>query len=157
MWHLPPPIRAGQSRVFEEIQIGDSVTETVELTRAECLRLLGEETVGRVVFTAAAMPAAEPVDYILHSGELIFQVPLKGPLATATRNAVVGFQVDDIDPTTHAGWSVTGIGQTYEVTDMGRRGALASNAPGWDPDMLAIALPLQQLSGHQIKLGTTVR
>jgi nitroimidazol reductase NimA-like FMN-containing flavoprotein (pyridoxamine 5'-phosphate oxidase superfamily) len=133
------------------------VTETAELTVAECLRLLRAGTIGRVVFTSAAMPAAEPVGYILDRDEVVFCVPQDGPLSMATRNAVVGFQADDVDPTTHIGWSVLGIGRTYEVTDPHRRAALAAlaaDARPWRSDATSrtIALPLQQLSGHQIRL-----
>jgi nitroimidazol reductase NimA-like FMN-containing flavoprotein (pyridoxamine 5'-phosphate oxidase superfamily) len=130
------------------------VTDTAELTKADCLRLLGTQTVGRVVFTSAAMPAAEPVSYILHGNEIIFRVPADGPLATGTRNAVIGFQADDIDPTTRLGWSVLGIGHTHEITDLARRTAVATDTPSWGPDTTSrtIALPLQHLSGHPIQL-----
>jgi hypothetical protein len=135
------------------------MTETVELTRAECLQLLGKEAVSRVVSTSEAMPAAEPVDYILDSGEVIFHVPRDGPLAEATRHAVVGFQADDIDPTTHISCSVLGVGQTYEVTNPSRYATLATRTPAWGPDSTTrtIALPLQRLTGHQIRRAVTVR
>ena len=135
------------------------MTETIELTRAQCLQLLREETVGRVVFTSEAMPAAEPVDYILDSDEIIFHVPRDSPLATATRHTVIGFQTDDIDPTTHIGWSVLGIGETYEITDPDRHATLATRTPAWSPDSSArtIALPLQRLSGHKIRPAVPAR
>jgi nitroimidazol reductase NimA-like FMN-containing flavoprotein (pyridoxamine 5'-phosphate oxidase superfamily) len=130
------------------------VTETAELTEAECLRLLGGREVGRVVFSSAAMPAAEPVSYILSGNEIIFRVPQDGPLSVATRNAVVGFQADDVDAITHVGWTVLGIGRTYEVTDPDRHAALAADTPESGPDTASrtVALPLQQVSGHQIRL-----
>lgn len=132
------------------------MTETAELTETECLRLLGTGTVGRLVFTEAAMPAAAPVGYLLDGDEVIFRVPRDGPLAAATRNLVIGFQTDDIDPTTHRGWSVLGVGRTYEVTDPSRR-AVYEHTPRWDPAatmpiarMSIIALPLRRLGGHRI-------
>ena len=135
------------------------MTETAELARPECLRLLGKETVGRVVFTSQALPAAEPVDYILDSGEVIFHIPHDGPLATAIRNSVVGFQVDHVDPITHLGWSVRGIGSTYEVTDPSRRAMLATHTQACGPDATTrtIALPLERLIGHRIRRAITVQ
>lgn len=73
-----------------------------------------------------------------------------GPLSTATRHAVVGFQVDDIDPATHAGWSVLGVGQAYEISDADRR-----SVPVDASAMHIVALPLQQLTGQRIRLGYT--
>jgi len=97
-------------------------TELIPLTRVDCLHLLAAHGLGRVVFTTSAMPAVQPVRYVLHGDEVVFQVTDGGPLSTATRHAVVvGFQVDDIDPVTHAGWSVLGVGQAYEITDADHR------------------------------------
>jgi nitroimidazol reductase NimA-like FMN-containing flavoprotein (pyridoxamine 5'-phosphate oxidase superfamily) len=115
----------------------------VDLTREGCLRLLGTAAVGRIVFTEAAMPAVEPVTYVLDGEAVVFHVPPGGTLAAATHDAVVGFQVDSIDPTTRAGWSVLGIGKAYEVTDPGR-------GHGGE---LVIAVPLEQLSGRRLRLS----
>ncbi len=68
------------------------------------------------------------------------------------RVAVVGFQVDDIDPGTAAGWSVLDVGRAYEVTDPGR---YAEFPAGWDGHGTAhtVAVPLEQLSGQRIRLS----
>ncbi len=122
--------------------------ERADLTRDDCLYLLGAGGLGRVVFTAAAMPAVQPVTYILYGDEVVFRVPDGGLLSTATRHAVVGFQVDDIDPVTRAGWSVLGVGQAYEVGPDDRRSAVTTDA-----DTHAVAVPLQQLTGQRFRLG----
>ena len=123
-------------------------TDLVDLTRDDCLHLLGAGVLGRVVFTAAAMPAVKPVSYVLHGDEVVFRVPDSGSLSTATRHAVVGFQVDDINPVTHAGWSVLGVGQAYPITDADRRSMAATGTPTH-----SVALPLQQLTGQRVRLG----
>lgn len=122
--------------------------EIADLNQAQCLQLLGADGLGRVVFTTASMPAVTPVRYHLDGNEVIFRVPPDGPLAKATRNAVVGFQADDIDPTTHTGWSVLGVGLAYEITDPNRRADLATS-----PTTHIVAVPLQQLTGHRVTLG----
>lgn len=121
------------------------------LTRADCLLLIGAGGLGRVVFTDAAMPAVQPVSFVLDGDDAVFRVPHGGPLDAATQGSVVGFQVDDIDPGTRAGWSVLGVGRAYEVIDPGRCAALPA---GWGGDDSAhtVAVPLEQLSGQRIRL-----
>lgn len=126
-----------------------------ELDRDECLRLLAKGVLGRVVFTDAAMPAAQPVRYLLDGKEIIFCAAAGSKLATATLNRVVGFQAEDIDPCTHTGWSVLGIGQAHEVTDPDQLATLAEQQPAaWAPTRTAhtIAIPLQRLTGHRLYL-----
>jgi nitroimidazol reductase NimA-like FMN-containing flavoprotein (pyridoxamine 5'-phosphate oxidase superfamily) len=127
------------------------MTGTPSLTRGDCLRLIGAGGLGRVVFTDAAMPAVQPVAFVLDGDEAVFRVPRGGPLDAATRGTVVGFQVDDIDPGTQAGWSVLAVGRAYEVTDRGR---LTVFAAGWGGDGTAhtVAVPLERLSGQRIRL-----
>ena len=125
-------------------------TEPADLTREDCLHLLGARGLGRVVFTASAMPAVQPVSYVRHGDEVVFRVADGGPLSTATRHAVVGFQVDDIDPQTRAGWSVLGVGQAYEISDADRR-----SLPVAGSETHTVAVPLQQLTGQRVRLGHT--
>jgi len=123
-------------------------TELVDLTRDDCLRLLGARVLGRVVFTASAMPAVQPVSYLLHGDEVVFCVADSGSLSTATHHAVVGFHGDDIDPITHVGWSVLGVGQAYEITDIDRRSLPAAGSASH-----TVAVPLQELTGQRVQLG----
>jgi nitroimidazol reductase NimA-like FMN-containing flavoprotein (pyridoxamine 5'-phosphate oxidase superfamily) len=125
-------------------------TELIGLTRVDCLQLLAAGGLGRVVFTASAMPAVQPVRYVLRGEEVVFQVVDGDPLSMATQHAVVGFQVDDIDPVTHAGWSVLGVGQAYEISDADRR-----SVPVAGSATHAVAVPLQQLTGQRVRLGYT--
>jgi hypothetical protein len=120
------------------------MTHTTGLPREDCLHLLGGKKLGRVVFTESAMPAVQPVSYILLGDEVVFRVADGGPLSTATRHAVVGFQVDDIDPITHTGWSVLGVGQAHEIADAHRR---TEPVPGSATH--SVAVPLQQLTGQR--------
>lgn len=127
--------------------------ELVELDRAECLRLLRAGDVGRVVFTSAALPAAQPVNYLLDGEEVVFRTRNGSKLAAAVRHAVVGFQADEIDARTHSGWSVLGVGEAYEVVEPTRLAQLAGTMPApWvrDHDAHVIAVPLQVLTGRRI-------
>jgi hypothetical protein len=148
-----PPSRPAGGSVSDRNVIGDLMTastELVDLTRDDCLRLLGARVLGRVVFTASAMPAVQPVSYVLHGDEVVFRVADSGSLSKATRHAVVGFQVDDIDPVTNLGWSVLGVGQAYEVTDTDHHSVSAAG-----PASHTVAVPLQELTGQRVQLGDT--
>ena len=75
--------------------------------------------VGRIIYTRQALPAVDLVNFTLDRGDIIIRTDRSGTLAAATRGAVVAFEADSLDPAGQAGWSVTVIGQSYEVTDAG--------------------------------------
>lgn len=132
------------------------IVDLAPLDRAECLRLLRQEVVGRVIFTDAAMPTALPVTYAVNEGEIVFRVRVGGTLAHAVHNAVVAFEADALDPVTLTGWSVVGVGQTYEVTDPTRLDGLShTRLFPWAPTGPAatIAIRLQQLTGSRLSPG----
>ena len=106
-----------------------------ELARDECLRLMASVPVGRVIYTRRALPAVELVNFALHEGEIVLRTDRSGKLAAAARGAVVAFEADCLDFAGRAGWSVTAIGPSREVTDPGelarlRTIGLSSWAPG---------------------------
>ncbi len=88
-----------------------------ELSKAECLRLMATEAVGRICYTRQALPAVEPVNFALYDSAIVIRTDAGSKLAAATRRAVVAFEADDINPATRSGWSVTAVGQAEEVTD----------------------------------------
>jgi nitroimidazol reductase NimA-like FMN-containing flavoprotein (pyridoxamine 5'-phosphate oxidase superfamily) len=88
-----------------------------QLSRDECMRLMGSVPVGRIVYTRQALPAVELVNFALIDGDIVIRTHAEGKLAAATRGAVVAFEVDSVDFERHAGWSVTVVGQARAVTD----------------------------------------
>jgi uncharacterized protein len=127
--------------------------ELVDLTPAECLHLLRGPVIGRVVFTDAVLPACQPINYLLDGEEVLFRTRNGSKLAAASRNAVVGFEVDEIDTTTRTGWNVFGIGAAYEVLDPTRLNDLKARITDpWAPDHDAhvLSIPLQRLTGRRL-------
>lgn len=121
----------------------------LQMGREECLALLGAEGIGRVVYTTGALPAAQPVAYVLDEDEVLFGTPGAGELAEATRDTVVAFEADRIDRGSGAGWTVLAVGETYDVTDPARVGALARCVPaGFGGAHRVVALPLARLTGR---------
>jgi len=126
----------------------------VELSRQECLALLTAVPIGRVIFTDRAMPAAQPVNYLLDGEEIIFRTANGSKLAAAVRHAVVGFQVDEIDNRTQTGWSVLGVGEANEVVHPDRLTELTDLlADPWvdDHDAHTISISLQIVSGRRLE------
>jgi uncharacterized protein len=137
--------------------VGDMM-ELKALDRQECLRLLAGHAVGRVS-TESGSPAAIPVNYIVDGQEVVFRLRRGSGVAAAARNAIMAFEVDEVDSRTHTGWSVLGIGESYEVDDNARLAALATRVPDtWAPRRGAhtIAIPLTVLSGRRLSLADWV-
>jgi nitroimidazol reductase NimA-like FMN-containing flavoprotein (pyridoxamine 5'-phosphate oxidase superfamily) len=127
--------------------------QLLELDRRQCLRLLATGSIGRVVFTESAMPAAQPVNYLLDDEEVVFRTHNGSKLAAASRHHVVAFQVDEIDVDSRSGWTVLGVGEAYEVVEPTRRAELAGRMPApWAAghDQHVISIPLQRLTGRQL-------
>lgn len=104
------------------------------LTRDECLRLLGRATLGRLAITSGALPMVLPVNFRLVGERIVFRTGAGTKLDAATNGNVVAFEVDDMDPLWHTGWSVVVTGVASEVTDPADRAELADvGIPRWAP------------------------
>src|SRR5579872_6237255 len=105
------------------------------LEEAECLDLLASASVGRVAVSIGAVPAVFPVNFGLLDGCVVFRTGTGTKLDAAVRNSVIAFEVDDVDPRYHEGWSVLVVGIADELRDpvLVQRAAdlpLVSWAPG---------------------------
>ena len=87
-----------------------------ELDRAECLRRLAQAGVGRVSTTVAALPTIFPVHYAMLDDDIVFRTVAGTTLADAVQDAVVAFEIDDIDPWSTTGWSIVVVGHAREIT-----------------------------------------
>ncbi len=88
-----------------------------ELGEEECRTLLGDRGVGRVAVSIDAVPAVFPVNYSVLDGDVVFRTGSGTKLDAAVRRAVVAFEVDEVDPLYHEGWSVMVVGVADEITD----------------------------------------
>lgn len=87
------------------------------LDRAECLRLLRKQSLGRLVYTANGLPVVQPVSYLLRGDSVVILIESTNKLAATGRREVVAFEVDDIDGRTGAGWIVQITGQARALCD----------------------------------------
>jgi len=103
------------------------------LDRDECLRLLRDSTIGRIGISSAALPVVVPVSYALSGDTIVLRTARDSRLAAATTNAVVAFEVDDLDRSGD-GWTVLVTGIADEVTDPDEWACCRELLPGpWEP------------------------
>jgi uncharacterized protein len=129
------------------------------LDESECLDLLARSSIGRVAVTIGAVPAVFPVNFRLMDHSIVFRTGSGTKLDAAVRRAVVAFEVDQVDPMYHEGWSVLVVGMADELTDPDliervMRLPLEPWAPGDRPSVVQIRLDF--VSGRRIDHRHTV-
>jgi uncharacterized protein len=127
-----------------------------QLSRDECLLLMASVSVGRIVYTRRALPAVELVNFALHGGDIIIRTDSGGKLAAATQHSVVAFEADLMDADEQAGWSVTAIGQSREVTDPAEIGHLQKiGLTSWVPGVREhfIRISPEILNGRRLRVS----
>ncbi len=123
------------------------------LPREECLRLLGRASLGRIGLSIGALPTVLPVNFRLVDDHVVFRTGVGSKLDAATRGAVIAFEVDEVDPIAHVGWSVVVTGIAEESPGPEWAGAIASSAvPRWAPDGASrlLFLSTEIVSGRRI-------
>jgi len=121
---------------------------TGTLDREECLELLATASMGRVALSANALPTVLPVSFRLMGDRIVFRTAGRG-----STPHVVAFQVDDIDPQSHVGWSIVVTGVAHQVTDPSELAEMESAVP---PEWTAgdearlVALSLERVVGHRL-------
>ncbi|MCZ4604071.1 pyridoxamine 5'-phosphate oxidase family protein [Streptomyces sp. Lzd4kr] len=106
-----------------------------ELARQECLHLLAEVPVGRIVHTRQALPAVLPVNFCLDDDSaVLLRTAADSELAHAVDGSVVAFEADQVDPAAHSGWSVVVTGSATVITDAADHERLVRTGPrSWVP------------------------
>jgi nitroimidazol reductase NimA-like FMN-containing flavoprotein (pyridoxamine 5'-phosphate oxidase superfamily) len=129
------------------------------LDRGECLRLLGTVSLGRVGLSSGALPCVLPVNFRLVGDDIVFRTAAGTKLDAATRHAVVAFEVDDMDPLTHEGWSVMVTGVARAVVDEQELTEVEPHRiPHWapPPDGRVVAISTDIVTGRRIHAGLRV-
>jgi uncharacterized protein len=91
--------------------------EFIRLGRAESIRLLATAQVGRLIFTINAPPAVRLMNFALADGLIVLRTAAGTAVARKVNDAVLAFEVDDLDTATSSGWSVVVTGRATRVTD----------------------------------------
>jgi nitroimidazol reductase NimA-like FMN-containing flavoprotein (pyridoxamine 5'-phosphate oxidase superfamily) len=126
------------------------------LDRAECLRLLAGSSLGRLGITSGALPTVLPVNFRLVDDRVVFRTGVGSKLQAATHDTVVAFEVDEMDPVWHTGWSVVVTGVAHEITDPDELAALEpTTIPHWAPDHATrlVEVRTEMISGRRVRSG----
>jgi nitroimidazol reductase NimA-like FMN-containing flavoprotein (pyridoxamine 5'-phosphate oxidase superfamily) len=126
------------------------------LDREECLHLLATATLGRIGISSGALPMVLPVNFLLDGETILIRTGDGTKLDAATQNAVVAFEVDDLDSMYHSGWSVVVTGMAREVTEPGELSEIALKPLArWahQGDGRVIAISTDVISGRRIAPG----
>jgi hypothetical protein len=102
------------------IRVADEMRRLVELSPQESMRLLRSVSVGRIVFTARALPAIRPVCHLVDGDDIVIRADDGAPIVSALKSAsgsVVAYEADAIDPAGQLDWSVTVVGVARRVSD----------------------------------------
>lgn len=126
------------------------------LDRPQCLELLSGATLGRVGVTIDALPVVLPVNFCLADDRILLRTSPGTKLSAALRGTVVAFEVDDVDPLYHAGWSVLVTGVARRASDLDEQVARHElHVPRWAPegDDRVVAISTDVVTGRRLVAG----
>jgi hypothetical protein len=129
----------------------DRIRETLD--EAQCRRLLTTVTIGRLGFTEGALPAILPVAFTVQGGDVLIALRHDNPAVNAVRRSVVALEVDEYDPATRTGWSVTVVGPSQiigEPRPVAARGRLPASTGAPDSAWCYVAVQLGLVRGWQM-------
>jgi pyridoxamine 5'-phosphate oxidase-like protein len=105
-----------------------------DLTPLQSMRLLGSVSLGRIVFTARALPAIRPVNHLVDGDYIIIRTDLSARITSELQpeaGSVVAYEADAIDPAERLGWSVIVVGVARRVTDVDKAAAYRRVLQPW--------------------------
>ena len=102
---------------------------SIDLRPEECLRLLTQQTVGRIAFQTDNGPRILPVNYVVHHNRIVFRTAPYGVIARRARGADVAFEVDELDNEMRTGWSVLAVGRCERIEDVSELTTIQQEGP----------------------------
>jgi nitroimidazol reductase NimA-like FMN-containing flavoprotein (pyridoxamine 5'-phosphate oxidase superfamily) len=126
-----------------------------ELTPSECWELLTTQRIGRVAVIVGHYPLVFPVNYAVYDKTILYRTGVGTKLHSVNRSNVT-FEVDEIDTTRRAGWSVMVKGVAQEVSPKRDRKVMSraelSGAGPWAPGDRehVIRIVADQVTGRRI-------
>jgi nitroimidazol reductase NimA-like FMN-containing flavoprotein (pyridoxamine 5'-phosphate oxidase superfamily) len=123
------------------------------LSAEVCLSLLRARIVGRIAFVVEDDPVILPVNYRLiepSSGPLISLLTRPGNVIEQAPTSVA-FEIDDVDPVHHRGWSVLVRGEMVHATSTSVRFRELSDPETWLSDRDAwLVIDPWTISGREL-------
>lgn len=100
--------------------MSDELRRLEELSPQESMRLLSSVSLGRIVFTARALPAIRPVNHVVDGDNIIIRADGGASIVSELKSepgSVVAYEADSIDAAERLGWSVIVVGVAHRVID----------------------------------------
>jgi nitroimidazol reductase NimA-like FMN-containing flavoprotein (pyridoxamine 5'-phosphate oxidase superfamily) len=124
-----------------------------QLAEEECLDLLRSATLGRVSLHIGDTPAILPINYAMLDDHVVFKTAAGSKLSAAIMGVRVAFEVDEVDESTGAAWSVLVVGYAEQIRDeatLARVNALGLES--WSPGHLPfiVRIDTRQISGRRV-------
>jgi uncharacterized protein len=124
------------------------------LAEHECYQLLAKVPIGRIVFTDRALPAIQPVAFVLYDHAVVIRTTARSRLAVAATNTVVAFEVEEYAAgRLRTGWSVVAIGHASQITSLSQLAAVRQlGLPRWAPSELDhyLQIDIEIISGRRL-------
>ena len=131
-----------------------AMSEPTVLTYDKCRELLASKVVGRAAVCTPTGPRIFPVNYAVVDDTIVFRTTAYSVLGTYAWNTQLAFEVEEIDETERAGWSVVALGRGAIVEDPKELAEIRSAADPtpWAGGMryLYVRMRWSELSGRQI-------
>lgn len=131
-----------------------------ELTVQECRRLLASDAVGRVAFATPQGPSVVPVNYRVLDDVVVIATAPQTELGRHGRDAVVAFEIDQVDYESGHGWSVVIRGRTEWLTDPEDLRRIDAAHPSWRPEpwpdgtrRMLLTIAMTEVSGRRLGWG----
>jgi hypothetical protein len=126
-----------------------------EVSPQESMRLLASVSLGRVVFTARALPAIRPVTHLVDGDNIIIRTGHNAAITSELRaeaGTIVAYEADAINSDQHLGWSVVVVGVAHRVIDPDEASAYRRMLRPWldgDKDQV-IAIHADMVTGFRL-------
>ena len=130
-----------------------------ELSAHESMRLLSSVSLGRIVFTARALPAISPVNHLVDGDYIVIRADGGASIVSSLRSglgSVVAYEADVIDPAERPGWSVVLVGVAHRVTDPDEAARYRDSLHSWITSVAnqIIAIRTDMVTGFRLVTGT---
>ena len=109
---------------------GNAGSRLEQLDEAECLRLISPGGVGRLAYSGRYGLTVLPVNYVMYLDTIVFRTAHDSPTDEDLRTGIadaeykVAFEIDNIQPSVHGGWSVLVQGSAHHVDSEDERAAV---------------------------------
>ncbi len=122
------------------------------LDEATCLDLISGMSIGRLGFSAGALPVIFPVNFTLDGRTIVMLSEDGQKVEAARKGAVACFEVDWFDPFAHVGWSVLATGRLHLAEGARKEQLRELQLAPWgleQPDCY-LELPVEVVTGRRL-------